>query len=97
MNAVWRKPWIVSKKLSCAPGCGRSLRTITREPSGQRRRSINFDTSATEAPSRREPSSSSAGRQLERWSETIASRISAVTGKPKLKATPKSLQDLAKR
>ena len=50
MNAVWRKPWIVSKKLSWAPGCGRSLRTITREPSGQRRRSISFDTSATKAP-----------------------------------------------
>ena len=76
MKAVWRKPWIVSKRLSWAPGCGCSFRTITREPSGQRLRSISLVTSATKAPGRLVPSSSIAARQLEGWSEVMASRIS---------------------
>ena len=39
MKAVWRSPSISSKRLSWAPGWGRSVRTITREPSGQAERS----------------------------------------------------------
>jgi hypothetical protein len=73
------------------------LRTITRELSGQLRRSISLVTSATKTPGRLLASSSTAGRQAEGRSETIASRISAVTEKPKLKPTPACRHALAKR
>ena len=52
-----------SVNVSCAPGCGRSLRRISRDPSGQDDRSIMPVASATHAPSRSPSSSSIAGCQ----------------------------------
>ena len=42
---MWRKPQIVSKRLSCAPGCGRSLRSPpTPSPHHWRRTARSSDT-----------------------------------------------------
>jgi hypothetical protein len=96
MKAVWRKPASTSNRLSCAPGWGRSLRTITREPSGHLDRSNKRVTSATKAPSRTDPSSSTAFLQERLDTAEIAQRTSFVIGKPKLNAHPASSQAAAK-
>ena len=49
-NAVMRIP-ATSSKHSCAPGWGRSLRTMTRMPVGQQAGSMRPVSSATQAPS----------------------------------------------
>ena len=93
MKAVWRKPQITSKKLSWAPGWGRSLRTTTLEPLGQDSKSSISVTSATQAPSRTSPSSvSMASHHSSSSSSSMASRTSWVMGNPKLKATPRVAQ-----
>ena len=56
-KAVNRCP-SMSVNRSCAPGCGRSLRTMTRIPPGQLSRSSSPVMSATHAPSRTCPSPS---------------------------------------
>jgi len=52
------------------------LRTITREPSGPAPQVDQLGHLGDQAPGRLVPSSSIAARQLEGWSEVMASRIS---------------------
>jgi len=59
-NAVNRLP-SMSVNRSCAPGCGRSARTMTRIPAGHPVKSITFVSSATQAPFRGVPVASIAG------------------------------------
>jgi hypothetical protein len=56
-NAVKRCP-SASVNRSCAPGCGRPRRTITRDHAGHLSRSSRPVSSATQAPSRGSPSMS---------------------------------------
>jgi len=57
---------LLTGRRNWAPGCGRSLRTISRSPFGQPvRQSLPASISATQAPSRMSPSGSTAGVQAE--------------------------------
>jgi hypothetical protein len=86
-----------SVKVSWAPGCGRSLRRIRRDPCGQPALvgSVMSVASATQAPSRICPSASMAG--IQHWAGiwfTIA-WIPMLTANPNENPTPRSRQAAA--
>jgi len=76
----WKRWPSRSVKDSCAPGCGRSRRQISRVPCGQPSRLTVPVSSATHAPSRSSPSRSRAGRHADSFSESSAWRTGSVSG-----------------
>ena len=74
VRIAWKRypSWSVND--SCAPGCGRSRRTITRDPSGQVESSRRSVISTTSPFSRSVPSWSSAGTQASSGVWRIAAR-----------------------
>lgn len=70
-NAVWRILSIVSNSESCAPGCSRSRRTISRVPLGQASSPV---ISTTVSVSRATPLPSRAGDQHSSGTHTSAAR-----------------------
>ena len=83
----WRRLGSASRRpprtgTAAAPGWGRSRRTMTRIPAGQRVRSSRPVISATSAPSRISPSASTAGVHALSGTRLMASRTWSVTGNP---------------
>src|SRR5271166_7161976 len=95
-NPVMRCP-SESVNVSCAPGCGRSLRRINRVPAGHFDKSTSSVASATQAPSRMPPPDSIAGYQPSAvLSISTASRIGASIAVPRENPTPDVRQAAAK-
>ena len=96
MNPVTRCP-SESVNRSCAPGWGRSLRRISRVPSGHADRSTRSVASATHAPSRIPRSASMAGYHTAAVvSTSVVSRMRVSIAVPKENPTPDLRQAAAK-
>ena len=84
-----------SGKVNSAPGWGRSLRRLNRDPCSQPLKPNSPVASATHAPSRISTSVWIAGAQQDSGIRSTTSLIRASTGKPKEKPTPRSRQAAA--